>query len=71
MTMQEGTATADDASAEITGLSMSMSLGTVENIMWSEVNTGSTTTYTNVNTGTTSGWVEVNTGTTSPWKEVA
>jgi hypothetical protein len=71
MTMQEGTATADDASAEITGLSLSMSLGTVKNIMWSEVNTGSTTTYTNVNTGTTSGWVEVNTGTTSPWKEVA
>jgi hypothetical protein len=50
MTMQEGTATADDASAEITGLSMSMSLGTVKNIMWSEVNTGTIQPWTEVDT---------------------
>ena len=50
MTMQEGTATADDASAEITGLSLSMSLGTVKNIMWSEVNTGITQPWTEVDT---------------------
>jgi hypothetical protein len=50
LTMQEGTATADDASAEITGLSMSMSLGTVKNVMWSEVNTGTIQPWTEVDT---------------------
>jgi hypothetical protein len=50
LTMQEGTATADDASAEITGLSMSMSLGSVKNIMWSEVNTGTIQPWTEVDT---------------------
>ena len=50
MTMQEGQADADDASAEVTGIAMTMTTGNVKNIMWSEVNTGSTKTWTEVDT---------------------
>jgi hypothetical protein len=40
MTMQEGTATAPDSLAILTGIEMTMAQGSVKNIMWSEVNTG-------------------------------
>jgi len=50
MTMQEGQATADDASAEVTGLNMTMALGSVKNVMWSEVNTGTIQPWTEVDT---------------------
>jgi len=50
MTMQEATIIPDDASAELTGISMTMATGTTKNVMWSEVNTGSSTTWTEVDT---------------------
>jgi len=50
MTMQEGQADATDASAELTGIQMTATLGSVKNIMWSEVNTGTATTWTEVDT---------------------
>jgi hypothetical protein len=40
LTMQEGTATAPDSLAILTGLEMTMDQGNVINIIWSEVNTG-------------------------------
>jgi len=40
MTMQEGQATADDASAEVTGIAMTMVEGNIANISWSKVDTG-------------------------------
>jgi hypothetical protein len=40
LTMQEGTATAPDSLAILTGIEMTMAEGSVKNIMWSEVNTG-------------------------------
>ena len=50
MTMQEGQADATDASAELTGIQMTATLGSVKNIMWSEVNTGTAPTWTEVDT---------------------
>ena len=50
LTMQEGTATADDASAEVTGIAMTMAQGSVKNVMWSEVNTGTIQPWTEVDT---------------------
>jgi len=41
LTMQEGTATATDSVARPTGIEMTMTLNTVENVVWTEVNTGS------------------------------
>ena len=40
MTMQEGTATAPDSLAILTGIEMTMSLNSVKNVVWTEVNTG-------------------------------
>ena len=40
LTMQEGQATATDSVARPTGIEMTMTLNTVENIVWTEVNTG-------------------------------
>jgi len=50
MTMQEGTVTATDSLAVLTGIEMTMSLGTNNTIVWSEVNTGTTPTWTEVDT---------------------
>ena len=50
MTMQEGTATAPDSLAILTGIEMTMAQGSVKNIMWSEVNTGTTQPWTEVDT---------------------
>jgi len=50
LTIQEGTATADDASAEVTGIAMSMSLGTIKTVVWTEVNTGTVQPWTEVDT---------------------
>ena len=50
LTMQEGTAIADDASAEITGLSMSMAQGSVKNVIWNPVDTGTIQPWTEVDT---------------------
>jgi hypothetical protein len=50
MTMQEGQAIADDASAEVTGIAMTMTMGSVKNIMWTEVNTGTIQPWTEVDT---------------------
>jgi len=61
MTMQEGQATADDASAEVTGIAMTMALGDEKTIVWTEVDTGSTSTWTAVNQGSSGTWTEVDT----------
>jgi len=41
MTIQEGQATATDSVAKPTGIEMTTSLGSVENVIWSKVNAGS------------------------------
>lgn len=50
MTMQEGQAEADDASAEVTGISMTMAQGSLKNVIWTKVNTGTTVSWTEVDT---------------------
>ena len=50
MTMALGQADATDASAELTGISMSMSTGSVKIIAWTEVDTGTAPTWTEVDT---------------------
>ena len=40
LTMQEGQAEADDATAEVTGIAMTMAQGTLGTLIWTEVNTG-------------------------------
>ena len=50
MNMLVGQAFADDASAEITGISMTASIGTVKNIIWTEVDTGVDATWIEVDT---------------------
>ena len=40
LTMQEGTATAPDSLAILTGIEMTMAEGSIQNIIWSEVDTG-------------------------------
>ena len=50
MTMQEGQADATDSIARLTGIEMTMATGSVKNIMWSEVNTGTIQPWTEVDT---------------------
>tara|TARA_R110002096_G_scaffold414239_1_gene615291 strand:+ start:21 stop:878 length:858 start_codon:yes stop_codon:yes gene_type:complete len=44
MTMQEGTATAPDSLAILTGIQMTMAEGTIQNVVWNPVPTGSAPT---------------------------
>jgi len=50
MTMQEGQADATDSVARPTGIAMTMALGDEKTIVWTEVDTGSTSTWTEVDT---------------------
>jgi len=50
LTMQEGQATATDSVARPVGIEMTMSLTSVKTIVWTEVNTGSTSIWTEVDT---------------------
>jgi len=50
LTMQEGQAEADDAVARPTGIAMTMAQGTVKNVIWTEVNTGTVQPWTEVDT---------------------
>jgi len=50
LTMQEGQADATDSIARLTGIAMTMTQGTVKNVIWTEVNTGSTPTWTEIDT---------------------
>jgi hypothetical protein len=61
MTMQEGQADATDSVARPTGIAMTMALGDEKTIVWTEVDTGSTSTWTEVNQGSSSTWTEVDT----------
>jgi hypothetical protein len=40
LTMQEGTATAPDSLAILTGIEMTMAEGSIQNIIWNPVDTG-------------------------------
>jgi hypothetical protein len=48
--MQEGQADATDSVARPTGIAMTMALGDEKTIVWTEVDTGSTSTWTEVDT---------------------
>ena len=50
LTMQEGQAEADDAVARPTGIAVTMAQGTVKNVIWTEVNTGTVQPWTEVDT---------------------
>jgi len=50
LTMQEGQATATDSVARPVGIEMTMSLTSVKTIVWTEVNTGTTSIWTEVDT---------------------
>jgi len=61
MTMQEGQADATDSVARPTGIAMTIALGDEKTIVWTEVDTGSTSTWTEVNQGSSGTWTEVDT----------
>ena len=61
MTMQEGQADATDSVARPSGIAMTMALGDEKTIVWTEVDTGSTSTWTEVNQGSSGTWTEVDT----------
>jgi hypothetical protein len=61
MTMQEGQADATDSIARLTGIEMTIALGDEKTIVWTQVDTGSTSTWTEVNSGSTKTWTEVDT----------
>ena len=50
LTMQEGQADATDASAELTGIGMTVATGNTKNIIWNPVDTGTAATWTEVDT---------------------
>jgi hypothetical protein len=50
MTMQEGTATAPDSLAILTGIGLTMELGSPKTVEWTKVNTGTAPTWTEVDT---------------------
>ena len=51
MTMQEGDeGTTANARVNVTGINLTFSVGTVYNLIWNEVNTGTTSTWTEVDT---------------------
>jgi hypothetical protein len=59
--MQEGQADATDSIARLTGIEMTIALGDEKTIVWTQVDTGSTSTWTEVNSGSTKTWTEVDT----------
>jgi hypothetical protein len=61
MTMQEGQVDATDSVARPTGIAMTIALGDEKTIVWTKVDTGSTSTWTEVNQGSSGTWTEVDT----------
>jgi hypothetical protein len=56
--------------AILTGIEMTIALGDEKTIVWTQVDTGSTSTWTEVNQGSTSTWTEVTQGSSGTWTEV-
>jgi hypothetical protein len=68
--MQEGTATATDSIARLTGIAMSVAEGSARTIIWIPVDPGVGTTWSNVSIGSSSTYTDVDTGTNSGWTKV-
>jgi len=70
LTMQEGQITAPDASAELTGIVLNLTTGTLQTVIWNPIDPGTPGTWTPIPKGTSGTFTEVPKGTPGTWTPV-